>query len=587
MSTQEPEPAPAPHEKVNVLLVDDQPAKLLSYEAILADLGENLIRAESARQALDLLLKTDVAVILIDVCMPEFDGFDLVAMIRQHPRFDRTAIILVSAVFMSDVDRLRGYERGAMDYVSVPIVPEILRAKVAAFAELHRKTRQLERLNEDLELRVAERTRELQASAERLRASEERLSVAVAAGSVATWLWDLSADRVFGDDRLAFFFDVPPGEAARGTPLERVLAAVHEEDRPRVLTLLTRAGQGDAECVIECRVRSADHALHWIRGRGRVERDETGRPVRLPGAFVDVTEQRRMEEALRHDDRRKDEFLAMLAHELRNPLASVRNATRIMRVQTVDDPVLRWARDMIDRQVDQLARLVDDLLDVSRITEGKIKLRMEPVDLAGVVAESAESCRPLIAGHRHELTVRIMERPLWVDGDQVRLTQVVTNLLNNAAKYQAEGGRITLVLEREGEECLVRVRDEGMGIAPEMLSQVFDLFVQAESTLHRAKGGLGIGLSLVKRLAEMHGGSVRAFSGGAGHGSEFVVRLPRRQAPPEDVPAATPAAEEAPPSGTPLRILVVDDNCDAAESLTALLRHVGHQVFVAHDGVRA
>jgi CheY-like chemotaxis protein len=179
-----------------------------------------------------------------------------------------------------------------------------------------------------------------------------------------------------------------------------------------------------------------------------------------------------------------------------------------------------------------------------------------------------------------------MERPLWVDGDQVRLTQVVTNLLNNAAKYQAEGGRITLVLEREGAEVVIRVRDEGMGIAPEMLSQVFDLFVQAESTLHRAHGGLGIGLSLVKRLAEMHGGNVRAFSGGAGHGSEFVVRLPCRAAGPDAVPTEAAADAEL-PTGVPMRILVVDDNCDAAESLTALLRHVGHEVFVAHDGLKA
>jgi len=397
-------------EKVNILLVDDQPGKLLSYEAILGNMGENLIHASSAREALDTLLKTDVAVMLVDVCMPEMDGFELATMIREHPRFQKTAIILVSAILMSEVDLLKGYERGAMDYVPVPIVPEILRAKVAVFADLWRKTRKLERWSQELEQRVSERTAELEATAARLRANEESLRVAM--------------------------------------------------------------------------------------------------------------------ETLRDTDRRKDEFLAILAHELRNPLAPVSSAVEIMQFPDVDAQRLAWCRDVIARQVGHLSRLVDDLLDVSRITRGKVKLRLEALDLQTVIATAVETSRPSIEAHRHELDVQLPREPLRVRGDSVRLTQVVANLLNNAAKYQQDGGRIQLAVVREGASVVIRVRDRGIGMSPEVLARVFEPFMQADQSLHRAQGGLGVGLSLVRSLVDLHGGSVRARSDGADLGSEFEVRLP-------------------------------------------------------------
>jgi signal transduction histidine kinase len=450
-------------DKVNILLVDDQPGKLLTYEAMLSELGENLIKANSGREALEHLLKNDITVVLMDVSMPELDGFELAEIIRQHPRYQKTAIIFVSAVHLTDLDRLKGYESGAVDYVSVPVIPELLRAKVSVFAELYRKTRDAERLNRELEQRVAERTAELEAA------------------------------------------------TARQTELA---------------------------------------------------------------------------EQLRQADRRKDEFLALLAHELRNPLAPVRNAVTIMRMKGSTDPEVAWCRDVIERQANQLTRLVDDLLDVSRITRGKIKLRTERLDLATVIAGAVETSRPLIDAHRHELTVTLPKRPITIVGDLTRLNQVVANLLNNAAKYQNERGRIDLTASREGNEALISVKDHGLGIAPEMQAQIFELFSQGERTPDRAQGGLGIGLSLVRNLVEMHGGSVRAMSRGPGQGSEFLIRLPCLPEEPEALKAHT-ADPKSFPALEPCRILVVDDSMDAAESMARLLLLAGHEVLLAHDGPRA
>jgi PAS domain S-box-containing protein len=242
--------------------------------------------------------------------------------------------------------------------------------------------------------------------------------------------------------------------------------------------------------------------------------------------IVDVTERKQIEAALRESDRRRNEFLAMLGHELRNPLAPIRNAVKVMRRLDPADPKHQWARDVIDRQVDHLARLVDDLLDVSRIIRGKIALHEAPVDLIGIVDQALETARPFIDAHYHELEVSMPDNPLRVEGDSVRLTQVVSNLLNNAAKYTPNGGRIWLGVAREDGEAVIRVRDTGEGIAQPLLSQIFDPFTQAERTLDRSQGGLGIGLTIVKELVELHGGWIEAKSEGPGKGSEFTVWLP-------------------------------------------------------------
>lgn len=446
-------------DKVNILLVDDQPGKLLSYEAMLSELGENLIKASSGREALEHLLKTDITLVLMDVSMPELDGFELAEIIRQHPRYQKTAIIFVSAVHLSDLDRLKGYESGAVDYVSVPVIPELLRAKVAVFAELYRKTREAERLTAELERRVEERTAELEAS---------------------------------------------------------------------------------------------------------------------------VARQIELAEQLLEADRRKDEFLALLAHELRNPLAPVRNAASIMRMKSSHDPELVWCHDVIERQARQLTRLVDDLLDVSRITRGKIRLRMELVDLRTVLTDAIETSRPLIDSMGHELNVVMPSTPLMLRGDATRLTQVVANLLNNAAKYQHEHGHIDVRIARDGEDAVILVKDRGIGISPKSMPRIFDLFTQGERAPDRAQGGLGIGLSLVKQMVELHGGIVRAESAGVGHGSEFIVRIPILNE--SMTPQSNGGAERPPAAESPRRILVVDDSVDAAESMAMLLRLRGHDVIVAHNG---
>jgi signal transduction histidine kinase len=454
--------APSGNDKVSILLVDDQPARLLSYETILRDLGQNLVRARSGLEALDRLMKEDFAVVLLDVSMPGMDGFETATLIHEHPRFEKTPIIFVTGVHVTELDRLKGYKLGAVDYVYIPVVPEILRSKVSVLVELHCKRRELQHLNRTLEQAnttlQAEKTRELEA----------------------------------------------------------------------------------------------------------------------------------MNRALKEADRHKDEFLAVLAHELRNPLAPIRNAVEIMRRSEVGDAQLTWSRDVIERQVKHLSRLVDDLLDVSRITRGNINLNRETLTVGSIVARALETVQPLVAEQRHELVVEMPDDTLEVNGDLTRLTQVLGNLLNNAAKYTDAGGHILLKVARTGAELELRVRDSGIGIPTELLPRLFNLFTQVDANKHRAQGGLGIGLALVRQLVHMHGGTVVAHSDGPTTGSEFVVRLPLcSDSAVESACAAAMPGAACRPNGRGRRILLADDNQDALESLATLLRCEGHVVFTASDGVEA
>jgi signal transduction histidine kinase len=290
---------------------------------------------------------------------------------------------------------------------------------------------------------------------------------------------------------------------------------------------------------------------------------------------------------IRKADRQKDEFLAMLAHELRNPLAPIRNALHIMKQPGASEAIIGQSRDIAERQVQHMARLLDDLLDVSRVSRGKIELRKECVDMAAVLHRTVEGVRPLLEERGHQFTLSVPPEPLRVEGDPARLEQVLTNLLNNAAKYTDPGGRICLLASREGAEIVLRVRDTGIGIAPDILPRIFDLFVQAARRLDRSQGGVGIGLTLVRKLVELHAGSVEAHSAGLGRGSEFVVRLPALAV--ESQSKQTEAGGgKLPASGlVHQRVLVADDNVDAADSLVMLLRLVGQEVRVAYDGPTA
>jgi signal transduction histidine kinase len=290
-------------------------------------------------------------------------------------------------------------------------------------------------------------------------------------------------------------------------------------------------------------------------------------------------------EALQKADRRKNEFLAVLSHELRNPLAPMRNAVDILKLKIPPESELQFAQDVIDRQIQQMSRIIDDLLDVSRITLGKLRLNKEPVDAATVVATAAMLMQPFVESRNHQLILDIAPEPIWLDADAARLTQVVGNLLTNAAKYTNEGGQICLTVARQGDQALIKVRDDGVGISAELLPLIFEPYIQGEHLLDQGQGGLGIGLALVRSLVEMHGGTVVVTSPGRGQGSEFVVNLPVRKEAPPTIRKETKREGQGPVVSH--RILVVDDNVDSAVTLTRLLRHAGHEVQAAHSGLAA
>jgi signal transduction histidine kinase len=455
-------------EKVNILLVDDQKARLLSYESILRELDQNLISAQSGEEALGLLMQHDFAVVLLDVSMPGMDGFETAAMIHDHPRFERIPIIFVTGVHDTEFDRLKGYKLGAVDYVSIPIVPEILRSKVSVLVELYLQRRELERLNRDLAAANAtlhaEKTHELELANQRL---------------------------------------------------QRVNAALEEADQ------------------------------------------------------------------------HKDEFIAILAHELRNPLAPIRTAVDIMERVPTDNAHLIRARDVIRRQTLHLTRLVDDLLDVSRITRGKITLQRERIEVRTLVSRAIEAAQPIIDERRHALEVHGLGEPLAVDGDMTRLVQVLSNLLNNAAKYMHPGGKIDLQVARAGDCVEFRIRDEGIGIDSAAIPKLFTLFSRVDSDGDLMQGGLGIGLALVRQLVALHGGTVSVASEGLQRGSEFTISLPLSKAQPaaRGKDAAQELVSDA--NAALQRVLIADDNIDALETLAAMFEVVGYSVRKCADGMQA
>ncbi len=361
---------------------------------------------------------------------------------------------------------------------------------------------------------------------------------------------------------------------------------VREDDRRNVESVFVQANDRRHPFSVDYRLRTREGDYRWVVDAGLPRFEANGGFKGYVGCVIDVHDRKDYEQALKEADRRKDEFLATLAHELRNPLAPIRNAVQLVRLKGPPEPELQWARDVMDRQVDHLTRLIDDLLDVSRITRGNLELRTQRVTLAEVIQSAVETSRPLIEQCGHELIVRLPRETLYLEVDTMRLAQVFSNLLSNAAKYTEQGGHIWLTAEREGGEIVVRVRDDGVGIPPETLSRLFELFFQADSSLERSHSGLGIGLSLARRLIELHGGSIEARSEGIGHGSEFVVRLSNLAEPHSALPQESTAKHPAVAPAVRC-ILVVDDNRDSADSLAELLRLAGNEVHTAYDSFEA
>jgi signal transduction histidine kinase len=512
--------------RTSILLVDDQLARLLSYEAVLSSLDVHCVRALSGTEALERLLKQEFAVIVLDVNMPGMDGFEVARLIREHPRLERTPIIFVTGVNVTDLDRLKGYELGAIDYIPIPIIPEILRSKVAILVELHQRRSELQTLNQALqEARDQLGMDHAREMADAKAQFQERLLLAKKAARLGVYDWDIRADRLEWDERTRELWSLGPNDPVSFDIFSR---ALHPEDRTEMQRALDRAldATGDGHYSASFRVIGADGVTRWVEAVGRVY-FEGERAVRLVGTVHDVTDRKRAEEKVRAADRLKDEFIAMLAHELRNPVAPIRNAAEVLcHLLAGDDKALALV-SMIKRQTIQLARLLDDLLDVARFTQGRIELRPEVITLESCVEAAMETVAPAIRAKGHTLTVHTTTEPLFISGDKVRLTQCLSNLLTNAAKYTPAGGEIRVVTRSEGALVIIAVTDTGIGISAELLPQVFEIFVQGERSLDRAQGGLGIGLSVCKRLVEMHGGQITATSDGPNRGATFSIRLPR------------------------------------------------------------
>lgn len=621
-------PIKSERDKVSILVVDDVPDKLVSMEVILQDLDEEVVTASSGREALRQLLERDFAVILLDVNMPDMDGFETAAMIRQRKRSEHTPIIFITA-YSDDTHAVHGYSLGAVDYILAPVIPEVLRTKIAVFVDLFRKTQQVRQQAEE---RIA-LAKEQAARAAAEDATRRSMFLAEASDTLAKSLDYENTIRVLLQLVLTTLADsaalamsrsydvhaqveiaaangsetdyttvpwesLPPELAtvvesvleSRKTHCGRIGSGKRARKSPSHQTSLDRLVEAHSLAFIPLMARGRTLGIFCLARQGEREgftKIELAVAEDLTARAAIALDNTRLYREIQEGDRRKDEFLAMLSHELRNPLAAITNALECLKESRDDEEIFNSAEQVLDRQVTQMARLVDDLLDVSRITRGKVELRKEIIQLQSAVERAVSASRPMIAARRHDLTVSMPPEDLRLHADPVRLEQVLANLLNNAAKYTEPGGKIFLNVLCDDAQVDIRVRDTGMGIAPHLLPNVFDLFTQGDRSLDRSQGGLGIGLTLVRSLVALHGGQVEAFSEGPRQGSEFVVRLPILTEPAEAAASPDGAAAELAPTSASRRILLVDDNPDLTATMATLLKKLGHDVRIAADGPSA
>ena len=610
---------------LNILVVDDLPQQHVVMRTILEELGENVITVASGREALKAVLERPFAVILLDVNMPGMDGLETASLLRTYRRTARTPIIFVTA-YIDESEMERAYSLGAVDYISAPVVPEVLRSKVKVFVEMHRMHHELLSRAEEREAiaraeagrAAAERARqradflaaashaltrslEIDATVQRIAelASSELADMAFVAvrgiGEFSTGLTVKSARR--DDDDAPDFDAFQSGALARFFPdaSRFVHRLLHEDDADGEPAADESVSEAVEEGPVAQGIRRVS-AFPLLTGNQKgvvvlCSSQITIQPeqITLCQEFVSrasiALENALLFSTIRDGDRRKNEFLAMLAHELRNPLAPIANAAAVMRsAKEGDAQVLRWASEIVGTQVEHMVRIVEDLLDVSRIARGTVALRQAPVALSMVIGRAVETSRPHLIRRSQTLTCDEEAVDIIVNGDVVRLAQIVANLLNNSSKFTPQGGHISLSTRFADGTATITVAVDGQGIDADFLPRVFDLFAQADGSLHRSLGGLGIGLTLVRHLTELHGGSVRCRSEGLGKGSEFTVQLPGTVAE-RTAPALAPVVHLNRKAA--MRVLVVDDLVASAESLEALLTIHGYIVRCAMDGASA
>jgi signal transduction histidine kinase len=607
-------------DRASILIVDDLPEKLLVLETVLAALDQEIVIARNGEEALRKVLERDFAVILLDINMPGMDGLETAAYIRSRKKSAHTPIIFLTA-YADEVHTARGYSLGAVDYIFTPFVAEVLRTKVKVFVDLYLMAQQVRRQADE---RVA------LAHAEAARAAAEdatrRVAYLVEAGTALSSTLEFdTALRVLAQYLVPTLADL--GAVHRVDDQRRLELAALSWMGPdqSVRSLSTAAGAGPLAGLMDV-IRHCLHSsqpvhlcdagpwpdlpepangAHMLRSvvavpllaRGRtlgvmtLALGPSGRAhgpadLALAGDLAAraaiALDNAQLYQNIQQEDERKNQFLAMLAHELRNPLAPIRNAVHVLKLLGSHDATLTQARDMIDRQVTHMARLVDDLLDTSRLARGKILLRKERLDLAHLVRDVLEDYRSTLTQNGLTLDAIVAEEPIFVDGDATRLAQALGNLLHNASKFTDPGGRVTVALEAEAETrtAVLSVGDTGIGMERGMLERLFDAFSQADSSLDRSRGGLGLGLALVRGLIRLHGGEVRAESGGLGKGTTVTIRLPHREG------TELPSEDSTPARVATLvdRVLLIEDHPDTAESMRVLLTMTGHEVAIAHSG---
>ncbi|MFZ6654921.1 response regulator [Undibacterium sp. TJN19] len=541
-----------------ILNVDDDDGARYVKTRVLKNAGFQVAEVATGQDALAYIKKNMPDLVVLDVKLPDISGLEVCRRIKAEPLSAAVLVLQTSAALTGRADIIRGLQGGADNYLVTPIEADELVANVNAL------------------LRLRTTQKNLQDSEERFRQLAESIDDVF-------WIFDVGTGKVlYVSPAYESMFNLKPDALLANS--EDWLSVVFQDDRDEITSRFAAVAHEPYDR--EFRIHLPHDETRWVRDRAFAIKDPEGEVYRVARTTTDITTRKKMEGMLRAADEHKDEFLATLAHELRNPIGPIRNAIALMDMANPNrsaDETSRKARDIIKRQTDHLAHLVDDLLDVARISRGKIALRLADVELSELVRQAAESLSSFVDTREQHCELSLPDAEVWVSGDEVRLLQAVSNLIHNASKFTPRHGRIQVALEVVGaSKVVIRVSDNGIGITPDHIKRIFDMFTQSTTAPDKAPEGLGIGLSLATRLIELHGGKISAYSQGVGSGSTFTIELPLLRMglphPAVSAPGLTAAGE-----GEKKKILIVDDNPDASEMLGMLLTELGHTIEIAHD----